>query len=170
MAYLRTKFLSKDEEDVVHGESLRCLREVGVRIQSPGVLAMVEKAGGEVDRKREVGRISEGMVQDALRKAPKRIRYCARDPGHDFVIPTENVPFTATNGLAVHIADLETGEDHSSTKEDLAAFSRLADALDPIDYLWTSLTATDAPERAQGVHNLWVTLQNTVKHVESSRS
>ncbi|HYM40774.1 MAG TPA: trimethylamine methyltransferase family protein, partial [Thermoplasmata archaeon] len=81
--------------------------------------------------------------------------------------PTARWPFPATNGLAVHIADLETGQDHPSTRADLAAFSRLADALDPIDYLWTSLTCTDVPEVSHGLHELWVTLQNTTKHVES---
>ncbi len=167
MAVLRTKFLEREEEELIHKQSLRSLQEVGVMIHSPSVLKMLKSAGAEVDSRNEIAMIPEGMIRDALKKAPKRIRYCARDPKHDFEIPSKNFPFTATNGLAIHIADLETGTDHSSTRKDLAAFSKIADALDPVDYLWTSLTATEVPEATHGLHELWVTLQNTVKHVES---
>lgn len=167
MAVLRTRFLEKDEEDLIHEQSLKSLREIGILIHSPNVLRMVQEAGAEVDLKTEIAKIPEAMVKDALKKAPRRIRYCGRDSKRDFEVPTSTWPFTATNGLAVHIADLETGKDHPSTRADLASFSRLADALDPIDYLWTSLTATDVPEVSHGLHELWITLQNTTKHVES---
>lgn len=167
MAVLRTRFLERSEENLVHEQSLKTLAEMGVRIHSAPVLQMLKAAGADVDPKAEIAKIPEAMVKDALKKAPKRIRYAARDKAHDFEVPTKSHPFTATNGLAVHIADIETGIDHPSTREDLAAFSRLADALDPIDYLWTSLTATDVPEVSHGLHELWVTLQNTTKHVES---
>jgi len=167
MAVLRTRFLDREEEDLIHEKSLESLGELGVLIHSPSVLQMLEAAGADVDASKRLARLPEGLVLEALRKTPKRIRYCARDPRHDFEVPSRSFPFTATNGLAIHIADLETGEDHSSTREDLAAFSRIADALDPIDYLWTSLTATEVPEASHGLHELWVTLQNTTKHVES---
>ncbi len=167
MAVLRTRFLERSEEELIHEQSLRVLQDIGVLIHSPSVLDMLASAGADVDRKAEIAKIPEGMVKDALKKAPRRIRYASRDGKHDFEIPTDKWPFTATNGLAVHIADLETGQDHPSTRDDLAKFSRLADALDPIDYLWTSLTATDVPEVSHGLHELWTTLQNTTKHVES---
>ncbi len=166
-AVLRTRFLEKDDEELIHEKSLESLAELGVLIHSPSVLAMLGNAGADVDAKKRLARIPEDLVLESLKKAPKRIRYCARDPKRDFEIPSEDFPFTATNGLAIHIADLETGKDHSSTREDLAAFSRVADALDPVDYLWTSLTATEVPEASHGLHELWVTLQNTTKHVES---
>ena len=167
MAVLHTTFLERGEENLIHEQSLKSLRDIGVLIHSASVLQMLQDAGADVDAKTEVAKIPESMVKEALKKAPKRIRYAARDPKRDFEIPTKRWPFTASNGLAVHIADLETGKDHPSTRADLASFSRLADALDPIDSLWTSPTATDVPEVSHGLHELWVTLQNTTKHVES---
>ncbi len=167
MSVLRTTFLERGEENLIHEQSLKSLREIGVLVHSESVLRMLKEAGADVNAKSEIAKIPESMVKDAQKRAPKRIRYAARDPKCDFEIPTKRWPFTASNGLAVHIADLETGKDHPSTRADLAAFSRLADALDPIDYLWTSLTATDVPEVSHGLHELWVTLQNTTKHVES---
>ncbi len=167
MAVLRTRFLERGEEDLIHEQSLASLQEMGVLIRSGSVLRMLQKAGAQVELDSGIAKIPEAMVKDALKKAPRRIRYASRDGKHDFEIPTDTWPYTATNGLAVHIADLETGRDHPSTRADLASFSRLADALDPIDYLWTSLTCTDVPEVSHGLHELWVTLQNTTKHVES---
>ncbi len=167
MAVLRTKFLERGEEELIHEQSLKSLREIGVLIHSESALHLLRDAGADVDFKTEIAKLPESLVTECLKKAPKRIRYASRDGKHDFEIPTDRWPYTASNGLAVHIADLETGKDHPSTRADLAAFSRLADALDPIDYLWTSLTATDVPEVSHGLHELWVTLQNTTKHVES---
>jgi len=166
MAVLRTTFLDRAEEDLIHEQTLRCLSELGVRIRSPGVLQMLADAGADVDLNRELARIPESLVHEALRKAPRRIRYCARDPFHDFEIPAASYPYAATNGLAVHIADLNTGEDREPRREDLAAFTRLADALEPVDYVWTSMTPVDVPSMSHGLHELWITLQNTVKHVE----
>ncbi len=167
MAVLRTKFLERDEESLIHEQSLKSLKEIGVLIHSEPVLRMLKDAGAEVDFATQIAKLPEALVTECLKKAPRRSRYASRDGKHDFEIPTEKWPFTASNGLAVHIADLETGKDHPSTRADLATFTRLADALAPIDYLWTSLTATDVPEVSHGLHELWVTLQNTTKHVES---
>jgi len=160
------KFLEKDEEDLIHEQSLKCLNEIGVMVHSESVLKMLAGAGAEVDYKKEIAKLPESLIEESLRKAPKEIRYHARDPKHNLDIPVDNFPFTATNGLAIHIPDLETGELHASTRKDLADFTRLGDALDQVDYLWTSLTATDVPEDAHGAHEIWVTLQNTAKHVE----
>jgi len=167
MAVARTTFLDKGEEDLIHAQSLKTLNEIGVMIHSESVLEMLEKSGADVDHKRRIVKIPENMVEEALKTAPKQIEYHARDPKHNFNLPAENFPYTATNGLAIHIADLETGEEHSSTREDIASFIRLGDALDQVDYLWTSLTATDVPAKVHAIHELWVAIQNTTKHVES---
>jgi len=166
MAVARMKFLDGDEEDLIHEQSLRCLNEIGVMVHSESVLKILAEAGAEVDHKKEIAKLPESLIEESLQKAPKEIRYHARDPKHNLDIPVDNFPFTATNGLAIHIPDLETGESHASTRKDLADFTRLGDALDQVDYLWNSLTATDVPEGAHGAHELWVTLQNTSKHVE----
>jgi len=61
---------------------------------------------------------------------------------------------------------LLTGEYRDSTRKDIAAFTRLADAVDSVDFLWTALTAKDVTPLAHGPHELWVTMQNTTKHVQ----
>src|SRR5512136_95307 len=100
MALARLKFLSKDEEDLIHSESLRCLEKIGVMVKSPHVLGMLGRAGASIDDKKGVAKIPEDLVKDAIRKAPKRIVCGARDPKHEKVIPVQTFPLLATTGLA----------------------------------------------------------------------
>jgi len=166
MGALRLRFLDDSEEDPVHAESLRCLREVGVMVRSPAVLDILEKAGAIVDRKAGVAKLPESLVTEALKKAPKSIRLHARDPRHDLQLPVEKTPYVATNGLAVYTLDLETGEKRASTRKDIAAFGKLADGLSGVDYFWTTMTATEVPQGAHSLHELWTALQGCTKHVQ----
>jgi trimethylamine--corrinoid protein Co-methyltransferase len=165
MAVARLCFLSKDEEELVHKYSLQSLREIGVRVPSTSILGMLEAAGADVDHDKKVVRIPETMVQEALGKAPKGFRLCARDPRNDLEIPVSGPPFVATSGLGVYIKDMDTGEKRPSTREDIANFIRLADGLSGVDFVWTSITANEVPQATHGVHELWTAMQNTTKHV-----
>ncbi len=166
MAKARLIFLDENEEELIHEQSLKCLKEIGVLVKSEAVLKILEDKGAVVDYGSMIARFSETMVNEALGKAPKKIRLCARDRSNDLEIPVDSTPFSATNGLALFVMDLETGETRKSTRSDLAAFTRLGDSLDPLDYLWTALTATDVPGPTHGAHEIWTTLQNTTKHVQ----
>jgi trimethylamine--corrinoid protein Co-methyltransferase len=92
---------------------------------------------------------------------------CARDPKHDMPIPVESAPNLATTGLGIYMRDIDSGEKRPSTRKDIADFVKLGDALDPVAFCWTSLTATEVPQAAHGLHELWTAMQNTTKHVMS---
>jgi len=166
MAYLRTAFLSKSEEDLIHEKSIECLEDVGIRVDSESVLELLEREGASVDHENNLAKIPAKMVDQALETAPKEITLCGRDPKHDLEMPTKIYPYATTNGLAPFVNDYETGEYRFSTRKDIASFTRLGDALDSIDFLWTSLSATDVPPVSHGPHTLWATMQNTSKHVQ----
>lgn len=165
MAVGRFVFLSKDEIDLVHSQSLECLREIGVHIPSRSVLKTLKDAGASVDESKMVAKIPEGMVAEALRTAPKSFKMCARDPKRDLTVPVGGPPYAATTGLGVYIRDMDTGEQRPSTRKDIADFIRLADALKGVDFVWTTLTATEVKQSAHSLHELWTALQNTTKHV-----
>jgi trimethylamine--corrinoid protein Co-methyltransferase len=167
MAVARLRFLEREEEDLVHEYSLKSLREIGVKIHSESVLKMLKKAGADIDLKTMVARIPEEMVTEAIRKAPKEFKLYSRDGKHDLKLPTESMPYISTTGLGIYVRDIRTGKNRPSTRKDVADVVRLGDALDQIDYLWTTLTATDVPQIAHGLHELWTAFQNTSKHVQS---
>jgi trimethylamine--corrinoid protein Co-methyltransferase len=114
-----------------------------------------------------IAKMPETMVNNALQSAPSQFTLYGRDSKHDIALPVDGPPKCSTSGLAVFISDLETGEERKVTKDDLSKFIRLSDALEGIGYVWTSLTLSDVPSMAHGAHEVWVTLQNTTKHVTS---
>lgn len=166
MAAARIKFLNKEEEDLVHRETIRCLEEVGVMVHSQSVLKLLESAGAAIDRNRSVAFIPENVVKESLRKAPKSITLHARNPKQSLVLPAENLPYISTSGLAVYVHDHETHQNRASTRKDIAAFGKLTDATDAIGFFWPTVTATEVPAGAHSLHELWTALQSCTKHVQ----
>ena len=165
MGIARLKCLDKDEEELVHQQSLTCLSEIGVMVKSEPVLKMLETAGASVDHKAGVAKLPERLVMEAVKNAPKSYKLCARNPKHDKEVPVKSYPLLATTGLAVYTPDLDTGEKRPTTSKDLANFSRMADAMNGIDICWTTVTAHDVVQNALAPRSLWIALQNNTKHI-----
>ncbi len=166
MARAKTVFLNQQEMDLIHAQSIKSLQEIGIKVHSKPVLEILEKNGASVEYKTMVAKIPEKMVNQALESVQKEFTLCARDPKRDLKVPTKTYPWMTTSGLAVFVNDYNTGEYRDSTRKDIAAFTRLGDAVDSVDFLWTSLTAKDVTPLAHGPHELWATMQNTTKHVQ----
>jgi len=79
-------FLSKDEIEAIHNATLAILENTGVKIASKAALDILREAGANVDYQRNHATIPEHLVEEALRRAPKTIKFCARDPKYDFVL------------------------------------------------------------------------------------
>jgi trimethylamine--corrinoid protein Co-methyltransferase len=165
MATARLRFLESEEEEFVHEHSVRVLEDIGVLIRSQRVAKMLADHGAKADKKGIV-KIPESLVTEALRKAPKEFKLCARDPKKDLSIPVSSAPFIATDGLTVYMYDLETGKKRTTTKKDLADFARLADALGGVDFFWPVVTAYDVPTVSHNVYEMWTSLMNCTKHVQ----
>lgn len=168
MAVLRFGFLDRQEEDVIHTQSLECLERLGVLVHSQSVLKLLRDAGAEVDLKTQIARIPEKLVVDAIKRAPKAITLGARDPKRDLRIPVDRFPHVSTGGVTVFMTDFENGERRKATSKDLADFAKLTDAMDPVDAFWPIVTTSDVPAHAQFANELWVSLQNTTKHILGS--
>jgi len=168
MAVLRFGFMDRQEEDIIHAKSIECLETFGVLVHSRSVLKMLADAGADVDLKKEVARIPEKMVKAAISKAPKAITLGARDPLRDLRLPVERYPFVSTAGVTVFMSDFETGERREAKSKDLADFARLTDAMESVDAFWPIVTTSDVPVHAQFANELWVSLQNTTKHILGS--
>ena len=72
----------------------------------------------------------KSMVNQALESVQKEFTLCARDPKRDLKVPAKTYPWVTTSGLAVFVNDYDTGEYRDSTRKDIAAFTRLGDAVD----------------------------------------
>ena len=166
MGRAQMRFLSRDEEEMMHGQSVRCLDELGVLIRSTQVLKVLENAGARVDYDRLIAHIPEDMVSQAIKKAPSEFTLCARDPKYDMKVPVDGVPYAGTTGLANYMTDLETGERRNAAKSDLGDFARLADAIDAVDFFFMAVIPMDVLDRSHTAHQLWTSFQHTAKHVQ----
>lgn len=143
------------------------LHAVGVGIRSETVLSVLEEGGAEVDWERGVVKLPPGLVDDCLSRTPRSVRLAARDPAHDLIVGDGSPLACATDGEATMVLDDATGVVRAATRDDLLHFYRLFDALSELDFVWTSLTASDLDPVVGGLENDLLALECTSKHVQS---
>ncbi len=166
MSIGQISILSAEEVELVHAETLRLLERPGILVQSDQALKALEGGGAKVDWRTKRASLPEGLVDETVRRMPKRITLCSRDGLHDMEAPRAGPPFMATNGTAVYMTDLATGERRPTMGKDLKDFMTVADAMESLDYVWPIVTAHDGPEDAHGLNELAISLKSTTKHVQ----
>jgi trimethylamine--corrinoid protein Co-methyltransferase len=166
MGVAQISILSKDEIELVHQKTIKILEETGVSVLSQHALAVLDKGGAKVNKESMRAWIPESLVKETIKKTPKRIRLCARNPKQDMPVPRAGPPYMATNGTAIYMPDANTGKRRATTGKDLRDFMVLCDALDPLDYVWPIVTAHDAPTSTHALSELAISLLNTTKHVQ----
>mgnify|MGYP001036734289 CR=1 FL=1 len=160
------KILSKDQVYDIHLAILKVLREHGVEIQHEATLKLLDEAGADVDFKKQVARFPEYLVEESIKKAPKTVRCCGRDPKEDFILEGRKVYFGPCAG-ATHFIDLETEERRFGKLSDMAKVAKISDALPNIDFVMGLTTASDAPQRVVGLYEPYAVMSNTCKHVQA---
>jgi trimethylamine--corrinoid protein Co-methyltransferase len=166
MATCQISILSEEEIELVHERTLALLEEPGVKVDSEVALKLLEEGGAKVDHESMRARLPESLIVETIRKMPKEIVLGAREPKRDMRAPRAGPPFMATNGTAVYMTDLETGEKRPTQGKDLGDFMTLCDAIDALDYVWPIVTAHDGPDRAHGLNEMVISMKHTTKHVQ----
>jgi len=165
MSKAKISFLSQDEIEAIHNASLEVLESTGVKIMSDRALDVLKKAGAKVDYSAKHAAIPRDLVEEALERAPKTIKYCARDPENDFMLDGSGPHFT-TDGYAPFIRDFEIGERRMSVREDLVCWTKIADYLNNIHVVWASVCPNDVPAPMQKTVEAITCLSNTGKHFQ----
>jgi len=166
LAFGRLILLSDDEIASVHETSLKVLSKIGIKVLSKKVQSLLAENGAEVDAARSIVKIPSSLVEEAIKKAPKEMVLCGRDPKFDLKLPAKDFPFVATSGFSVFMRDFETGEKRMTKSLDLREFAILSDYLDQVDFFWPIVTPTELPPPVQTVHGLAISFENTEKHVQ----
>jgi len=165
MSKPRISFMSEGEIKAIHNASLEVLENTGIKVMSKKAIDILKEAGAKVDYGENHVAIPRNLVEEALRRAPKTIKYCARNPKYDFVL-NKQAPHFCADGGPPFIRDWETGKRRYSTSEDIARCSVIADYLDHVHLLWPLGGATDVPAPMQNIVNMCVSLRNSEKHFE----
>ena len=158
--------LSRQDMERIHEQSLDLLERVGIDYKTQRALEILERAGCPVDYARTWASLPRDLVEWALGQPPRVVRLGARDPSRDVVLDGRR-PHHTTDSQGTEAIDLETGEQHDSTAEDLRRGLLFADALDQLEIINVMVSATDVPAHLRMVYHFAQAFTQTSKHVRS---
>jgi len=158
------QLLSTQQKEHIHLASLKILEEVGVMIQNTTALNLVAGHGAEVDANKQIARIPQHLVNEALVKAPSTISMFSRDGRHDLVLEGNRVHFDPGSST-YYLFDSETHEIRRPLSRELADFVKLADALEHIQAQSTALVVSDVPNAVVDRYRLYIVLKNSPKTI-----
>ena len=156
--------LSHDSLYRIHLSTLEILENVGVIFRNREALKIFEQAGASVDLTKEMVRIPEYLVNEALKRAPSQMVFLARDPRYNLRIGGGRVHYTNGYG-ADHVIDLETGRRRLATLKDLENFTLISDALENVHYVMANITPQDVPKEICDRYMALAMLKNTSKKI-----
>jgi trimethylamine--corrinoid protein Co-methyltransferase len=157
--------LSNAEQDLIHKKSIEILENVGISFPDEGVLAMLEQNGAIVDWDKQVARISEAMVVKALSTAPKEFTLGARNPAHDFALPSS---YSALNldGTGVYALDPSTGDKRYGVLQDIANAAKVFESVSLGKVLWPPIVAADCPAGTRNLMGAATAMMHCSKHIQ----
>jgi trimethylamine--corrinoid protein Co-methyltransferase len=154
--------LSPEDLQRIDEAALEVLADVGVSIPSERASAGLAARGAAVDDARV--RLRPSLVRDLIALAPPTLTLGARE-GEP--LSTGERSLVTADGCCVEIYDLESGEKRGTTASDVADIARAVDAMPEIDFCWPAVSAQDRPAQVRGLHELYLALANTAKHVQT---
>jgi len=158
----RISFLPQDKIEAIHAASLKVLENTGIKVESKQALDTLKEAGAKVDYTNHHVTIPRSLVEEALNRAPKTIKYAARNPKNDFMLDKKEPHFCADGGSPFTL-DWENNKNRYSTAEDVARCSIIADYLDHV-HIVSIGSALDMPEAMQAIIGMYTRVSNTEKH------
>ncbi len=163
----RHELISGSEVQAIHDASLRVMEHTGLEMPLSQLRQeQAQDLGLRIDSDLKRIYFPPAIVEAAIRMAPHRYTLYARNSESDLLIDGEH-GYLALDGCGTDVLDLETEEVRPSTRADLAAAVRVADALPQIAFLWPAISARDCPPRVQPLYELEVMLTQSSKHVQA---
>ncbi|HBX69392.1 MAG TPA: hypothetical protein DEH25_08405 [Chloroflexi bacterium] len=166
MALSLAPLLKDHEIEHIHARSLEILERVGIDYKTPRALEVLEKMGCRVDYNENRAWLSADLVEWSLQQAPRSVRLPARDPKRAVTLNGRRSHNT-TDSQGTQAIDLETGQRHDSTAEDLRRALLFADALDKVDIVNTTVSASDVPAHIRTLRQFALAFSTTSKPVRS---
>lgn len=154
--------LAADALARIDAAALEVLAETGVAVPSERARAGLVARGAAVDGARV--RLRPELVRELVALAPPRLTLGARAAP---ALATGERSLITCDGCCVEIYDLESGEKRGTTAADVGDVARAVDAMPEIDFCWTAVSAQDRPTEVRGLHELYLAVANTGKHVQA---
>ncbi len=143
--------------------ALHVLENTGVVIDHPDMRGTLRDLGANIVNGSNRVRLPPDLIQRMMEKAPRRIIYGARYSEQDLIIENSCLACRTVSG-AEGMMDIENSAYRKATLNDLKEWTRLADALENIDYCGT-LYPDDVPLQSRDIICVHTMLQHTTKHI-----
>jgi len=157
------QFLSQEEQQIIHDESIRILEEVGALFHSKKALNILEKNGAKVDKESNIAKIPAEMVIQALKTAPKSFICGARVPDKDFALPSTFTGYVLDNG-GIFTRDFKTGERRIASAQDHYEFLRVFDEMELATMVWG--TSVQTPEPYNTIRTTFTSYMHSSLHIQ----
>lgn len=151
--------LDRNDCERIHAAALEVLRDVGVRVDDPDIVRLLQEAGATVTNENVV-HIPERLVEWALEQAPKTVRIADR-AGNLWELKPGGATLVLT-GNALYITRGRVRSDLKSA--DLVDLSRVVDACSNIHGM-VGTAVTDYPPACRDFVGFRIMAQYTNKHL-----
>jgi len=148
----------------IHEVSLTILSEVGVEVPHGEMLDRLADHGADVNRTTQRVRMPPELVTRCLEQAGKRFTLCGRDTGRQAVFGDGKRNYNSIAGEALWV-DEPGGKRRYTRLDDVAAATRLGDALDGITMPGAMADPHDVPAAYRCVEVFATMLRHTTKPV-----
>jgi len=158
------KVLSTDEVYDTHLATLEVLEKVGVKINDEQLLRLLKDNGAMIDFKLKRAWIPQYLVMDAVRRAPRSVKLCAKDSKYDIRLEDRRVYF-GTGGSAVYVLDLDTGKRRNAVLGDVKNLALLTNSLDYVQFFHLPVHPSDVPNEVASLYRYHAALSHCIKPV-----
>lgn len=138
------QLISQEQILEIHKNALDILSSTGVRFEFHEALALLEKAGCDVDYETMVAKIPGALVEKAVTSAPETFSLYDRE-GDFYCEFGDGQPRFNPGSSSVLVLDRDGKTSRSSTAMDLIAITKVAQAMPQIDFVSSSVVAEEAP-------------------------
>jgi trimethylamine--corrinoid protein Co-methyltransferase len=157
-------FLSPDTIERAVAEAYDLLGDPGVRVHSERALRLLAEHGAAVDFEAQVVRIPADLARQAVETAPSSFYLYDADGQPAVHYGDDDVHFDP-GSAAIEILDHGAKASRPPVTADFVRFIKLADGLDTLDAVATSLVCADVPQQIADLYRLYLVLLHTRKPV-----
>ncbi len=160
----RIKFLPQETIERIVAEAYDLLSDPGVRVHSDRAMRLLAEHGAEVDFEAQVARIPADLARQAVETAPSSFYLYDADGQPAVHYGDDDVQFDP-GSAAIEIIDHGAKHSREPVTADFVRFIKLADGLDALDAVATSLVCADVPQEVSDLYRLYLVLLHTRKPV-----
>ncbi len=158
------QFLTHETIERVVAEGYDLLSDPGVRVHSERALHLLAEHGAEVDFEARVVHIPADLARQAVETVPSSFHLYDTDGRPTVHYGSDDVHFDP-GSAAIEILDHSAKHSRLPITADFVRFVKLADGLDALDGVATSLVCADVPQEVADLYRLYLILLYTRKPV-----